>query len=605
MYKNKLTSILRRCKKKYYSMKFKENQNSSSGTWKEINSLIGRKVKKKSVNLLELDGRQVTDPLQMANMFRDYFAGVAGQLDNAIPPSNVSPLHYMGEPSENSMFADPTTAFEVQQIISKLPNKQCGLYNVPVFIFRSLKVEIGNVIAELFNESLNNGMFPDSLKAARITPIYKSGNRASVSNYRPISSLPVLSKIFEKLMCRRLMSFINSNNILSEHQFGFRNFVGTSEAITEFLDIAFKSLDSRKLFCALFLDFSKAFDTVNHGILLEKLKHLGIRGSVCNWFGSYLSSRKLYVSIGDKVSDSADITMGVPQGSILGPILFLIYVNDMSSCSDQLKFIHFADDTTVSMSRSDAITLTTNMNEEIVKLYEWLCINRLSLNVDKTCYMLMSDMSNFGNIELNVAGDVLSRVDQTKFLGIIIDERLSFNAHANMVCRSISRSIGILRRVETLIPFTSKRSLYYALIYSRVSYGVIAWGLSRQASVDRIERLLRRAQYYVSGVERGNYLNFLSINKYFICQKMYKVLKLSRHPYFFRLLQSLAPAHDHVTRFITALNFNTPICAKSKCHKSFIYQSVKFWNELPSTVRDSVSIFIFQRRLKAHLLLSQ
>jgi len=605
MYKNKLLSIIRKCKRKYYDVKFRELQNNISATWREINSLTGRKVVKQCVRSVNLGDREVTDPTEIADVFCNYFANIAERLDNAIPASAVSPLQYMGERTQNSMFAEPATAREVQQVISQLPNKLCGINNLPVFIFKILKVEMSTVIANLFNESLDHGRFPKTLKVGRITPIYKSGDKTKVNNYRPISSLPILSKIFEKLMCRRLLSFINSNDLLCEQQFGFRKFLGTSEAITEFLDGAYGSLDDRKLFCAIFLDFSKAFDTVNHRILSEKLDHIGIRGNVCSWFTSYLSSREQYVSIADCVSSRSKMTMGVPQGSILGPILFLVYINDMSSCSELLNFIHFADDTTVSLSRTNSVALAADANAEMDRLREWLCANRLSLNVDKTCYMLISDFLNVEDFELNVAGRTLSRISHTKFLGITIDDRLSFGIHADIVCRSASRGIGMLRRVSSLISYSSRRSLYYALIYSKVSYGVIAWGLSRQDNINRIERLLKKARSYVSNDRTDDCLNFLSINKYFICQKMYKVTKLNRHPYFFRLLEKLTPVHRHGTRFANSRNFNTPSYTKSKCQKSFLFQSVRYWNELPDIVRESSTALIFNRRLKAHLLANQ
>ena len=243
----------------------------------------------------------------------------------------------------------------------------------------------------LFDNSLSEGIFPECFKTAKIINIFKPGNSNSIANYRPISMVPFLSKMFEKLMCARLDSYLKSNNILCINQFGFRKNSHTSDAIIEFLDYVYSSLDEKQSNIAVYLDFSRAFDTVKHEILMSRLQHNGIRGVMLNWFKSYLSNRKQYVSVKNSSSSMSNITLDVPQGSVLGPVLFLLYINDMHRSSDHSRFVHFADATTVFASDNGINNVHASVNRELVGVDNWLKTNRLSLNVSKTSYMIISN----------------------------------------------------------------------------------------------------------------------------------------------------------------------------------------------------------------------
>ena len=270
-------------------------------------------------------------------------------------------------------------------------------------------------MTELFNESIFNGKFPDKLKTGRVIPLHKSGPTTSLKNYRPITTLSVFSKIFEKLVHHRMTSFISRYNIIKPNQFGFQKNKSTSDAILEFLENVYESFEENNFYLSIFLDFSKAFDTISHDILLDKLEYMGFRGPVHSWLSSFLSNRRQYVDVGSSSSCSLPITIGVPQGSTLGPLLFILYINDMENSLSNMNIIHFADDSTLHTKLRRNSNITTLVNNELCSINSWLQANKLFLNIDKTKYMIyyLKDKPPDNNISTSNA--TISRTDLHKF----------------------------------------------------------------------------------------------------------------------------------------------------------------------------------------------
>jgi len=607
-YKNLVTNVVRNSKVRYFNRKFYQNGNDVKSTWKTINSLTGSNRRGGGVGELKVGDETVLEPLDVADHFNRHFSSIAERIDSTIPPATHSFRDYMDAPNPDSMFAPPSTAEEVSSVICSLDNKSSDINSIPIFIYKFISVFISPIISMMFNLSLEVGTFPACLKTATVVPIHKSGDINCVDNYRPISMLPILSKIFEKLMLRRLKSFLKASNLLNDNQFGFRENSSTSDALLEFIECTSVSLNNRNTLIAIFLDFSKAFDTVCHNILLGKLEHVGVRGRVRDWFDSYLDNRLQSVVINSVLSSQRVLGRGVPQGSVLGPTLFLIYINDMKNCCNKLNLIHFADDTTAFLSSNDPTQLVRDANIDLDNIKEWLYANRLSLNIGKTSYMYICDSILPIDLRpIEIAGGVVARVDSSKFLGIYIDDKLNFKLHVDYICRKLSRTIGVMNRVSNLICPEVKIKMYFSLIFSVVSYGVSVWGKSGVVNASRVDRLMSKAHRVVNyrngccSTIADNLFNFNDTYNYFTAIKLFKVIKFGFHQFFRHILQGLIPNHTHSTRLCTSGKFNPPQLGKSKCQRCFLYQSVKIWNDLPDQIRNCNNLGQFKSKLRKYL----
>ena len=346
-FRNKLTSITRTCKINYYKSKFQEYRTDIKRTYNLMNDLMGKGGRIGVSEIVE-NGVTYNNSHNIASLFSNFFHSVPSLVRSNIPVNPSSNFTRYLKPRVNfEMELNLATIIEVSKIIAALANKNSRLDTIPVYIYKFLSVILSPIICELFNSSLLEGKFPSVLKMADITPIHKSGSKSLLTNYRPISLLSTFSKIFEKLMCVRLKLYFESRNLITKNQFGFRANYSTSDAIVQYLDCCYNALNSGHYLLSIFLDLSKAFDTLDHSILLHKLNQVGVRGPLLDWFSSYLENRGNRVSIASSKSDIKINSYGVPQGSVLAPALFLLYINDMSNCSNFLNIIHFADDITI------------------------------------------------------------------------------------------------------------------------------------------------------------------------------------------------------------------------------------------------------------------
>ena len=606
LYKNNLNNVIKKAKRNFYISKFENSNRNIKKTWKTINSVLTKSKKTSNkISLLDRNGDEVHDPVNIANMFCDHFSTIADQLDADIPMTNTDPMCYMPDPVPESFIPSPTSTEEIENLICSLSDKPCHINNIPIFIIKKLSHIIAPVICDIFTDSIRTGTFPSILKIARIMPLHKGKNNKIISNYRPISLLPILSKLIEKLLKTRVLQFINDNNILYNRQFGFRSGCSTSDAILLLADDCVTALDCKLYTIAIFLDFSKAFDTVNKDIMLSKLDRLGFRGNVNKFFESYLSNRKMYVCVNGNNSRTATINIGLPQGSVSAPWLFSLYINDMHRSSKKLNFLHFADDTTVYMSGYNLTELCNEVCLELNAIDDWLKSNRLSLNIDKTQFMIYTHNNfNVDDCIIKIRDRQIHYVKTTKFLGLHIDDRLNYNGHLIDLSKKLSRIKGLLLKLSSYVPAHIVRQIYFALFYSRMVYGISVWGGSNITYVNRIININRAALTTFRNRlpdSIPNPLPFDKIYQYNCLNSFHKYKNDVNFDYFNSKICNLTPVHDHVTRFAINNCYLLPVILKTVGQKQFFFNAIKQWNSLPQELKNIPTTDNFKREFKAFL----
>ena len=506
-YRNKIITLTRHSKKLHYQAYFTQNMNNMKKTWVGINQVMNRnKRNSKPITALKrLNSNQVTyNPAELPNVLNDFFSSVGQKLASKVPDSNRHFSEYLTNVNcAHSFFFEPVTSLEIELEISLLPsNKAYGLYSCPVRVLKCAKNIISSLLAEMMNISVQTGKYPSKLKHAKVIPVYKCDDETDPSNYRPISLLSIFNRIFEKIMYSRLKSYVEQNELLYKAQYGFREKFSTQHAILDIVNSIQMNMDKKMFSCGIFLDFKKAFDTVDHSILLDKLYFYGIRGIVHDWFSSYLADRTQTTQIDNNhISSKRNSVTGVPQGSVLGPLLFLIYINDIYTCSNNLSFYLFADDTNLLYADRNLKSLETVVNNELQNVCDWLNANKLTINAKKSNFVIFRPVQKRLNYQprLRVLDNnsngftFLECKDYVKFLGVLIDKNLSWKYHIDHIASKISKIVGIIGRLRHHVPLNTLLQIYRSLIFPYTLYGISVWGQAAQCDLRKILILQKRA----------------------------------------------------------------------------------------------------------------
>ena len=478
-YHNVLKKGKRARRETYYVNRCYELRSNTKKLWSMINNITG-KTKDKTCVISEISVDKIAhkNATDIVNILGEQFANIGKTYAQKIKSNTEIDVYLKKiEWNNKSIYLYPTNRTEIAKIIDSLPNKNsCGWEGISNKTLKNLKTSLIEPLCILFNESLESGQFPDIMKLANVVPLYKSGKKYIPTNYRPISLLITMSEVLEKIMYSRTYTFLNETGQLYCGQYGFRKNHSCEHAVQELVDNALKGMERKEYTIAIYLDLSKAFDTLEHDVLLKKMELYGIQGTTLKWYKNYLMNRKISVkcvSGTDKIlsfSDEFPVTFGVPQGSCLGPLLFLIFCNDLPLNLSSCNSILFADDTTLYKSHKNLRFLSWSVQEELKQLSKWFKSNKLTLNPQKCVSMLFGGNSNDINLKLELDGVQLKQVQYTKFLGVWIDEKLCWCTNFDKTIVKLKQNVNLLKISRKFLNVLAKRLIYFVHIHSHITY---------------------------------------------------------------------------------------------------------------------------------------
>ena len=602
--RNKVTSCIRHDKKNYVSQTINKSNCQSADIWKSLKCLMPQKCNSVKIPSIMKDDHNVTDKTEIANSFNNHFISIGRKIqervtitDNDCQNENFFSLNSTLPNRANSFRFEPVNEQKVLDVINNLKeNKACGPDNIPSAYWKTVADIIVKPFTYIINLSFKRGTAPAEWKKSRVIPIYKSGNKCDLNNYRPISILSVSAKIVEKLAFDQLYSYVNQKGILSPFQCGFRPKHSTLTASLNVTEDWSESLDKGFFIGVVTLDLQKAFDTVDHVILLKKLRLIGADDKSIKWFTSYLTNRMQYTCVNGVESTEQTMQCGIPQGSILGPLLFVIYINDLTTCIRKCKTSLYADDTCLYFAGDDPKSVTESLNSELLIIDKWLKINKLVLNVKKCEFLLIGSKKRLKNAvvpDVLIQNTPISRVTHCKYLGVIIDEHLDWIKHTDYLGKKIAKDIYLLKRIRPYLTQETALTYYKSIIQSRFDYCSLVWGNAGKGILDKLQKLQNRALRII-----------LKVDWRFPSHSLYDILKIDnlsdrRNKQILHMMFKIA--HDMIPgdflKYFVPKEFHYGLRNAHKCFelpkprtnfkkKSFQYRGIKEWNQLPRGLKD-------------------
>ena len=611
-YKNKLNALLSKAEREHYHTLLQKNLNNMKKSWTILKDAINRKKNSSSCSRFMVNNSITTDRKTIVDGFNAFFTDIGPNLASKIPNNSKRPEVFLANNLVNSIYIKPVVEDEVKNIIKNLKESSAGWDSISSRIVKNTYEFFLSPLTYIMNLSLIKGVVPSELKIAKVIPLFKSGDPTKFSNYRPVSVLPVFSKILERLMYVRLLSFINKNKLLYKFQFGFRADHSPQLALIYLIDKISNALENGEFVLGVFLDFSKAFDTVNHEILFTKLNHYGVRDNALEWFKSYLSNREQFVSYDGFESTKRVIKCGVPQGSILGPLLFLIYINDLALVSDKLFALLFADDSNMFLTGQNPDSLIDSMNTELEKVIDWLNVNKLSLNLKKTHFIIFRRRKErilLTNV-LKINDIVIEMTENTKFLGVLIDQHLNFQSHIAYIKGKISRTLGILYKAKKLFDHTILLMLYNSFINPLFAYCICVWGNAPESYLDPLIKLQKRAIRVIAGVKKLAHtaplfkklkvMNLKNIYIYNTILIMYKFHQDKLPSIFHSMFIRNNEIHSYNTRRHAQLHVLQKTSTRSALN--FKFCGVRIYNFFESRLNFDAKLSSFKKNVKKYIL---
>ena len=609
--RNKCLSLIRKAKKEFYRSLDMKILSDQGKFWKTVRPIFSEKAFSQKLTSLVENGEVISDSGEIAEVMNDYFTTITKTLEIPdVPTVSFDPALFNGvddilnayrnHPSILAIrnFHSADTEFQFSQVglgvvkkhIRQLNEKKASpLDDIPARVLKQFSESYADVLTDVYNTSLSSKVFPGSLKMADVSPLFKHGDRSNRGNFRPISKLPCLSKVYERVMFDDINTFMSSR--MSPLLSGFRSRYSTQHALISMIHKWHRELDSGSYVGAILMDLSKAFDCINHNLLIAKLHAYGFSRNSLEYIYSYLSDRQQRVVVEGVPSTWKDIEIGVPQGSILGPLLFNIYINDLFLfIEDPKAFIcNYADDNTLYSADKDPEILMKRLHSNMVVVSAWFQDNGLKLNADKCKLIVLKGFKNVNyTFSLNLNNEVLIEVPEVKLLGIVIDNKLSYKKHVEMLCKRVSSKVSALQRISPHLSDTQHRFLANSFISSEFNYCPLIWSFTSRESLHRVQHLQDRVERMSP---ECSHVSIHRRNCELLLKEMYKTKHCLNPSYMKEVFhfRDFVPyntrAHSDIRRPLirtTRFGLQTPS-----------YIGAQLWDALPNSVREADSLESF------------
>jgi len=636
-YRNVFNRVVRASKKLYFEQSLEKAKKNPKKTWEILKEATGCSNQNQEIQDIVVDNIEINDKNLMANEFNKFFTSIGQEISDSVKETVVSPEDYLTTDDNVPQleFCEITPTYFCDIVKNLQAKNSMDIDGVSTNLLKKICIEISAPLAHIFNKSVQSGCFPSKLKISRVVPIFKSGDPSNMTNYRPISLLSALSKVLEKIIATQLVNHLEINKLLYEHQYGFQRNKSTEHNLLHVIEFVHSALNRGEFAIGVFLDLKKAFDVVSHEILLKKLKSLGIRDTPLKWFSSYLNNRMQLVDLGGSKSELRNLNISVLQGSVLGPILFLCFVNDLWRVTDLFTLL-FADDTAAFKSGKNLNDLINKVNIELNKIAVWFRANKLAVNVSKTKYIIFRSKGKrlgghppvvFDANERGVPHDPALVYELERFhdqhqepecrayklLGVYLDEHLTLDAHATHVRKKLARSLYCINRAKNFLTKRALKTLYFALIHSHLNYCPILFTTMSQKSKAGLFTAQKKA---IRIITKNNYRehtaplfeqeNILSLDKIIELASlkfMHSIVYKYAPPSFNNMFSFRDQDGERPLRNDDMLTFNLPFPRTEMYKKSPVYFLSKLWNEADENkFNENKTTFIIAT--KSRLLLS-
>lgn len=600
--RNKFKACITRANSEYIQRKV-ESCSNQKDMWKTIKQLV-LKQETSQIRNISVNGVLMEDEMEMASTLNSYFINSVIDINSTVPQSVFNNLI---DPSENRFRFEQIELRDFEQLVKEIKQKKDFEFVSPKMITDCFEI-LGKTLCKIINLSLETGKFPESWKQSMVTPIAKIKNAIKCEDFRPVNALPVCEKLLEKVVSKQLEEYFEKNNLLIEQQSGFRQKHSCETALNMVIASWKEEMAARRRIVCVFLDFKRAFETIDREILLVKLESYGVKDRELRWFREFLSNRTQRTKVGKSVSDALRIDLGVPQGSVLGTLLFSIYINDINKVLVNCKVAVFADDTLLYIARDDVGDAETLIQQDLQRLSEWLNANKLKLNVGKTKSILINGDRN-RRLGLQIEGEAIEQVEEFKYLGILLDSKLKFTAHINYISKKIAKKVGFLRRIRRSVSTYTVITIYNTIVKPHFEYCSTVLFMGNEQMFQQLQRQQNKAMRTILKCNRYTpirtmlqALKWLSVKQRVIMNVLLFIFKIKNNAvpqYLLCYINYIRDIQPYTLR--NAGDFRLPNFLSASTQNSLIFKGFRLYNELPRTLKNERNVNSFKKKIVTYV----